>query len=176
MTLEKLLQHMDFCWYWTGRSVRLWFLLEPNLANCKNNPAWSWLGPRISSQGRSTLLRRNSGLWVSPSALTRGADCVSCLRVISRATSTGTDKLWRRQWGNILRSDIPRCVTTLLFITKILEIRQEFVCLRRNKIRQDTIWTVHKIKSTQPPDVKQIFIYKLLHSIGLGPEVHFIVP
>ena len=31
-------------------------------------------------------------------------------------------------------------------------------------------------KSVQPPDSKELFIYKFLHNIGLGPEVHFIVP
>ena len=30
--------------------------------------------------------------------------------------------------------------------------------------------------STDPPDLKEIFIYKLLHQIGMGPEPHFIVP
>ena len=31
-------------------------------------------------------------------------------------------------------------------------------------------------KSLQPPDTKELFIYKLLQNIGIGPDVHFIVP
>jgi hypothetical protein len=31
-------------------------------------------------------------------------------------------------------------------------------------------------KSLQPPDTKELFIYKLLNHLGIGPEVHFIVP
>jgi hypothetical protein len=36
--------------------------------------------------------------------------------------------------------------------------------------------TEDHLKSMQPPDTKELFIYKLLHHIGIGPEVHFIVP
>ena len=36
--------------------------------------------------------------------------------------------------------------------------------------------TEDNLKSMQPPDTKEMFIYKLLHHIGIGPEVHFIVP
>jgi hypothetical protein len=31
-------------------------------------------------------------------------------------------------------------------------------------------------ESLKPPDLKELFIYQFLHHIGLGPEVHFIVP
>ena len=31
-------------------------------------------------------------------------------------------------------------------------------------------------KSVGPPDVKELFIYQLLHAIGMGPEVHVIMP
>ena len=31
-------------------------------------------------------------------------------------------------------------------------------------------------KSREPPDAKELFIYQILHRIGIGPEVHFIVP
>ncbi len=36
--------------------------------------------------------------------------------------------------------------------------------------------TVDNPKSVNPPDAKELFLYKLLHRIGIGPEVHFIVP
>ena len=36
--------------------------------------------------------------------------------------------------------------------------------------------TEDNIKSIKSPDTKGIFIYKLLHSLGMGPEVHFIIP
>jgi hypothetical protein len=36
--------------------------------------------------------------------------------------------------------------------------------------------TEDNLKSRHPPDTKELFIYKLLHHIGIGPEVHFIVP
>jgi len=31
-------------------------------------------------------------------------------------------------------------------------------------------------RSVKPPDSKEIFVYKLLFNLGIGPEVHFIVP
>lgn len=31
-------------------------------------------------------------------------------------------------------------------------------------------------KSLHPPDIKELFIYQLLYNLGIGPEVHFIVP
>ena len=36
--------------------------------------------------------------------------------------------------------------------------------------------TEDNLKSLQPPDTKELFIYKFLQSIGIGPEAHFIVP
>jgi len=36
--------------------------------------------------------------------------------------------------------------------------------------------TKDNIKSIKYPDTKEIFIYNLLHSLGMGPEVHFIIP
>ena len=36
--------------------------------------------------------------------------------------------------------------------------------------------TEDNLKSMQPPDTKELFIYKLLQNIGIGPDVHFIVP
>jgi hypothetical protein len=36
--------------------------------------------------------------------------------------------------------------------------------------------TETNIKSLFPPDLKEIFVYKLLYSIGLGPEVHIMIP
>ncbi|KAI8913577.1 hypothetical protein EDD86DRAFT_231847 [Gorgonomyces haynaldii] len=32
------------------------------------------------------------------------------------------------------------------------------------------------VKSIKPPDTKELFVYKLLHHIGIGPEVQFIIP
>ena len=34
----------------------------------------------------------------------------------------------------------------------------------------------NELRSTEPPDGKELFVYKLLEHIGIGPEVHFIVP
>ncbi len=31
-------------------------------------------------------------------------------------------------------------------------------------------------KSIRPPDTKELFVYKLLYHIGIGPQVHFIIP
>ena len=31
-------------------------------------------------------------------------------------------------------------------------------------------------ESMHPPDTKELFVYKLLHYIGIGPQVHFIIP
>eukprot|EP00158_Paraphelidium_tribonemae_P001292 Partr_v1_DN24211_c1_g1_i1_m36608 putative NA len=36
--------------------------------------------------------------------------------------------------------------------------------------------TPENIKSLHPPDTKELFIYKLLEFIGIGPKVHFIIP
>ena len=36
--------------------------------------------------------------------------------------------------------------------------------------------TEDEIKSSKPPDTKEIFVYTLLHHIGIGPEAHFIIP
>ena len=32
------------------------------------------------------------------------------------------------------------------------------------------------MKSIKPPDTKELFVYKLLHHIGIGPQAHFIIP
>ncbi|KAL5039562.1 hypothetical protein RTP6_006709 [Batrachochytrium dendrobatidis] len=36
--------------------------------------------------------------------------------------------------------------------------------------------TKDNIKSIKPPDTKELFVYKILHHIGIGPQVHFIIP
>ena len=36
--------------------------------------------------------------------------------------------------------------------------------------------TEDNAKSMQHPDTKELFVYKLLHYIGIGPHVHFIIP
>jgi hypothetical protein len=36
--------------------------------------------------------------------------------------------------------------------------------------------TEDNIKSIKPPDTKELFVYKLLHHIGIGPQAHFIIP
>ena len=36
--------------------------------------------------------------------------------------------------------------------------------------------TEDNVKSIKPPDTKELFVYKLLNHIGMGPQVHFIVP
>ena len=36
--------------------------------------------------------------------------------------------------------------------------------------------TEDNVKGLKPPDAKEIFIYRLLHHIGIGPEAHFIIP
>ncbi|EGF82330.1 hypothetical protein BATDEDRAFT_86582 [Batrachochytrium dendrobatidis JAM81] len=36
--------------------------------------------------------------------------------------------------------------------------------------------TEDNIKSIKPPDIKELFVYKILHHIGIGPQVHFIIP
>ncbi|KAJ1507951.1 hypothetical protein HMI54_003672 [Coelomomyces lativittatus] len=35
--------------------------------------------------------------------------------------------------------------------------------------------TEDKVKSIKPPDTKELFVYKLLHHIGIGPQPHFII-
>ncbi|KAI9332666.1 hypothetical protein BDR26DRAFT_806305 [Obelidium mucronatum] len=36
--------------------------------------------------------------------------------------------------------------------------------------------TEDNAKSTKPPDTKELFVYKLLNRIGMGPQAHFIIP
>jgi hypothetical protein len=36
--------------------------------------------------------------------------------------------------------------------------------------------TEDNVKSIKPPDTKELFVYKLLHHIGIGPQAHFIIP
>ena len=36
--------------------------------------------------------------------------------------------------------------------------------------------TVDNVKSIKPPDTKELFVYKLLNHIGIGPQAHFIIP
>jgi len=36
--------------------------------------------------------------------------------------------------------------------------------------------TEDNVKSIKPPDTKELFVYKLLNHIGIGPQVHFIIP
>ena len=36
--------------------------------------------------------------------------------------------------------------------------------------------TEDNVKSVNPPDTKELFVYKLLNHIGIGPQVHFIIP
>ena len=36
--------------------------------------------------------------------------------------------------------------------------------------------TEDNLKSSQPPDTKELFIYKFLYRLGIGPDVHLIVP
>lgn len=36
--------------------------------------------------------------------------------------------------------------------------------------------TEDNVKSIQPPDTKELFVYKLLHHIGIGPQPHLIIP
>ncbi|KAI8891754.1 hypothetical protein BC833DRAFT_613364 [Globomyces pollinis-pini] len=36
--------------------------------------------------------------------------------------------------------------------------------------------TEDNVKSIRPPDTKELFVYKLLHHIGIGPQAHFIIP
>ncbi|EGF79217.1 hypothetical protein BATDEDRAFT_89890 [Batrachochytrium dendrobatidis JAM81] len=36
--------------------------------------------------------------------------------------------------------------------------------------------TEDNIKSIKPPDTKELFVYKILHHIGIGPQAHFIIP
>ncbi|EGF82390.1 hypothetical protein BATDEDRAFT_86618 [Batrachochytrium dendrobatidis JAM81] len=36
--------------------------------------------------------------------------------------------------------------------------------------------TEDSVKRIRPPDTKELFVYKLLHHIGVGPESHFIIP
>lgn len=36
--------------------------------------------------------------------------------------------------------------------------------------------TEDNVKSIQPPDTKELFVYKILHHIGIGPQAHFIIP
>ncbi len=36
--------------------------------------------------------------------------------------------------------------------------------------------TESHVESRKPPDIKEIFVYKLLQNIGIGPEAHFIIP
>lgn len=36
--------------------------------------------------------------------------------------------------------------------------------------------TQDSARSMRPPDIKEMFIYSILHSIGMDPEVHFIIP
>jgi hypothetical protein len=35
--------------------------------------------------------------------------------------------------------------------------------------------TEDNVKSIKPPDTKELFVYKLLHHIGIGPQAHFII-
>ena len=35
--------------------------------------------------------------------------------------------------------------------------------------------TEDNVKSIQPPDTKELFVYKFLHHIGIGPQAHFII-
>ena len=36
--------------------------------------------------------------------------------------------------------------------------------------------TEDNVKSIKPPDTKELFVYKLLNHIGIGPQAHFIIP
>lgn len=36
--------------------------------------------------------------------------------------------------------------------------------------------TEDNVKSAKPPDTKELFVYKILYQIGVGPEAHFIIP
>jgi hypothetical protein len=36
--------------------------------------------------------------------------------------------------------------------------------------------TKNNIKSVDPPGAKEVFVYEFLYQLGIGPEVHFIVP
>ncbi|KAI8893553.1 hypothetical protein BC833DRAFT_569109 [Globomyces pollinis-pini] len=36
--------------------------------------------------------------------------------------------------------------------------------------------TEDNVKSIKPPDTKELFVYKLLNHIGIGPQTHFIIP
>jgi hypothetical protein len=36
--------------------------------------------------------------------------------------------------------------------------------------------TEDNVKSMKPPDTKELFVYKLLNHIGIGPQAHFIIP
>jgi hypothetical protein len=72
----------------------------------------------------------------------------------------------------------------ITFSAKKSGIQTGFTCIVRNGTQSVCYYikthqygpTEGNLKSIQSPDTKELFVYKLLHLIGIGPEPHFIVP
>ena len=63
-------------------------------------------------------------------------------------------------------------------------IQTGFICVVDNGTHSDRYFikthqhgpTNETLKSVKRPDTKELFVYKLLNLIGIGPEAHFIIP
>jgi len=82
------------------------------------------------------------------------------------------------------RSGLDRALYDISFTPKRSGIQSGFTCVVKNGTQSVRYYikthqygpTAGNLRSLSPPDTKELFVYKLLHLIGIGPPVQFIFP
>jgi hypothetical protein len=82
------------------------------------------------------------------------------------------------------KSGLDESLYDISFSTKKSGIQTGFICDVSNGTQTARYYikthqygpTEDNPKSLKQPDTKELFVYKLLHYIGIGPQVHFIIP
>jgi hypothetical protein len=83
-----------------------------------------------------------------------------------------------------VKAGLDESLFDITFSPKISGIQTGFICDVNNGTQTVRYYikthqygpTEDNVKSIKPPDTKELFVYKLLQHIGMGPEAQFIIP